>query len=151
MVIFLAEKQSGRPNLSTANVAVKWLKIEELEQLPHYILDDSTAELIKGVHRDRDNVPLCPKEVLVHDHGSSGRFRDKRRESEACEDRSPIVGVQSLEEKMLKQSGYGVYGKAVCVRWFVGGMISLLILFLFKTWQYTCASVQHNIHTLLGL
>ena len=107
---FLADLKLGRPNLSAPNFVVKWLTIKELEQLSPLTLGGPTAVLIKRVHVDKDNVSLCPKEVL-ESADSFSHHKDKRRESGSIDEKSLSFGVKSLEERMMEQSGYGIYGK----------------------------------------
>ena len=107
---FLADLKLGRPNLSAPNFVVKWLTIKELEQLSPLTLGKPIAVLIKRVHVDKDNVSLCPKEVL-ESADSFSHHKDKRRESESIDEKSLSFGVKSLEERVMEQSGYGIYGK----------------------------------------
>ena len=63
-VTFVAEKQSGRPNLGVSSHSLKWLSISELKGLSSFVLDSPASLLVQSVHSGAAVYPVTLVECL---------------------------------------------------------------------------------------
>ena len=103
VVTFLAVVQPGRPLVHSPLLTLKWLALNELR-----VVDESLLSLVGS----SNSYPMTILESIGERQGA------KRRESE------PVVGlelklqsVESLEDQVLKQAGYGKFGESCDIMW----------------------------------
>ena len=101
-VVFLAEERTGRPNLGTASLSVKWLTMEELKSLSKFVLEESVLRLLQQVESGGEVYPVSLLECMDK--------RGKRGGMDKIADQPELQRGASLEDQMLAQAGYGNYG-----------------------------------------
>ena len=60
----MAEKLSGKPNLGSPSLTLRWLALSELRTLSSFVLDNSVKLLIQSVHSGGSVYPVSLVECL---------------------------------------------------------------------------------------
>ena len=102
-VVFLAEERTGRSNLGTASLSVKWLTMEELKSLSKFVLEESVLRLLQQVESGGGVYPVSLLECMDK--------RGKRGGMGKIADQPELQRGASLEDQMLAQAGYGNDGE----------------------------------------
>ena len=103
VAIFVAEETPRVPQAESSSLTLKRLSIDELKQQSDYVLSPTLLKLLVSMHESNTVYPCSVLECF----NAEGRQRAAGMEKEEEE----TDGVQTLEEQMLQQSGYGPFGE----------------------------------------